>query len=199
MRSRAIHSPSLCLHSLIRNWAENPCPCHTGTQDILEYMNFIQLPILQGCLYRGRKKGEADPSVDSQVRWVRREQTLGPSRTMEGGIVTLSPGQALKQRERRPSQGPYCPVQTGWGGLVQGGLPALRYGNRARLAPPGLRTQTRSIWDSSTYVCISEQGLCMRECLALLPGSLAMSATLCLSFLWPCVSPTMFLHVPPSR
>ena len=40
--------------------------------------------------------------MHSQVRWVRREQRVGQSKATEGGMVTLSLGQAV-ERGRGPN------------------------------------------------------------------------------------------------
>lgn len=94
---------------------------------------------------------------------------MGQSRAMKGGMVTLSPGQRVRQKERSPGQAP----RTGWGRLAQGSLTALKCGDRVKWAPPALGgRQGTPRTPASMYVSM---------CLALLFGSLALSATLCVS------------------
>lgn len=88
-------------------------------------------------------------------------------------------------------------------GLGREGLPrrptALRYGDRARCVPPGSRRQTKGTAGTLAPVCVTLRGGLHGGCLALLCGSLALSAVLSVShFLWPC-GLCMSLYVPPSR
>lgn len=104
--------PPHCLHLFLRNWADSPHPSHLGIQGVPEYLNSI----LQGCLpgKQGERRGRSICGLPGKVG--EKEQRVSQSRAME---VTLSLGQAV-ERVRVPSQGPCCPVGTGWRGIAQG-------------------------------------------------------------------------------
>lgn len=169
------HCPSLCLHLLIRTWAENPCPSSPGDP---------RCP-------RIAELHSACHSAGLPTQWPRKGRgwaTAGPWR------VVWSPYPQDKQWSKGRGVPARAPLPCGGGGerWEEEACPGRSafFEVETGPCPPGQKRQTRGAWDSSTYMCTSDRGLGMAERPALLSGSPALlAAPVCVSrFLWPCVS-----------
>lgn len=167
------HCPSLCLHLLIRTWAENPCPSSPGKPRCPRTAEFHS----------------ASHSAGLPAQWLRKTRGWA---TAEPWRVVWSPYPQDKQRERTSNQSPAALCRVGGGDLPReaclllggdrAGSSRPEEADKGRLGPQHLHVYLRSgslhgrapgftLWipgpDSSSCLCLSlSLAMCFSNCVS---------------------------------